>query len=145
MVYTSRMVAFSRQGNDELTDIIPIKEIITVKEIEVYLSNSFIDREDDAGADDACAFEINTLPDGYNSGRSYKMRAASKKSQGTIIEDLTRLSAREREKSEAKSKFKKSQDKVAAVVNSNFVQRFLALLIITVLFLCLPWFKLLFK
>ena len=134
MVYTSQLLVFARPGNDELADIIPLKEIVAVtgteEELEVDPLNPFTNNKNDEDADDAdCTLEIKTLQDGYNSGRVFKLRVISKKAQRTIIEDLTRFSAHEREKTVAKSNFKKTQDKIAAVINSNMVQMFLASLI----------------
>ena len=133
MVYTSQIVVFTRVGSEELTDIIPLNEILMVKELDADQFNSFIEtKEDEEEADDACVLQIDTLPNGYNSGRVYKILLTSKKFARTIIADLKRLSDRERERSEAKSRFKKIQDNVAGIINSRLVQQFLAFLIITV-------------
>ena len=135
MVYTNEMLVFARLGNDELADIVPLKEILSVtgtteKQLDIDPFNSFKGSFADKGGDDAvCMLEINTSPDGYNSGRVFKIRVVSKMDQEAIIEDLTRFSTREREKTIIRSKYKKTQDRIAAVINSNMVQMFLAFLI----------------
>ena len=137
MVYTNQILVFARLGDDELADIVPLKEILSVKvndtgeEPEVDPFDSFTDKSpDDSDAVNAeCTLEINTLPDGYNSGRIFKIRLNSKKDQQAIVEDLARFSVREREKTEVKSKYKQTQDKIAIVLDSNMVQMFLAFLI----------------
>jgi hypothetical protein len=136
MIYTSQLLVFTRLGHDELADIIPLAEIVSVTgyeaEREVDPFRSLIEEKVDNSDDPDCPIEIKTIPDGYNSGRVYRIRVISEKDRRAIIEDLTRFSAREQEKAISKSKFKKLQDKVAAVVNSNLVQRFLAFLIVMV-------------
>ena len=140
MVYTNKLLVFTRLGTDEIADIVPLKEILTVygieeSNIEVDPFSTFTDKGEDDADDAKCVLGINTVPDGYNSGRVYKIRVISKKHQQTIIKDLTGSSAREREKTEAKSKLKKMQDKIAVVIDSSLVQSFLAFLI-TVVRLC---------
>ncbi len=138
MIYTHRLLVFTRLGNDELADLVPLNEISVVNGTEMALEvdpfKSLIEENDDDADAAECAVEITTIPDGYNSGRVYKIRVISEKNRRAIIDDLNRFSAREREKAVSKSKFKKMQDKVAAVINSNLVQRFLAFLIVMVRF-----------
>ncbi len=144
MVYTDRILVFTRPGSDELVDIVPLREILsatgTEGEVEVDPFESFSDKQQDEVGDDSkepqCTLEIRTLPDGYNSGRVFKIRVLSKKSHRTVIEELTCLSEIEREIFEAKSKFKRMQDKIAGVIDSNPVQASLAFLIIMVRFCC---------
>jgi hypothetical protein len=142
MVYTDRILVLTRPGSDELVDIVPLREILTVngteEGLEVDPFDSFPDKQqDEVGGDSGeaqCTLEIRTLPDGYNSGRVFKIRVLSKKSHRTVIEELTSLSEIERERFEAKSKYKRMQDKIAGVANSNPVQTSLAFLIIMVRF-----------
>ncbi len=134
MIFTDKILVFTRLGNDELADIVPLKEILSIHGLEGELEvdpfkTSFIDEKIEDADEAECALEFNTIPDGYNSGRVYKIRVVSEKNRRAIIEGVSQFSAREREKAESKSKFKKSQDKVAAVINSNLAQRFLAVLI----------------
>ena len=73
--------------------------------------------------------QIETTPEGYNSGRPYQIQAKNGQDFRTLIEDLTRLSTIAREEAEKKSKFKKLQMRVGKVFNSNLVQQFFALMI----------------
>jgi hypothetical protein len=142
MVYTDQILVFTRPGSDELADIAPLKEILNVtgteKELEVDPFDSSPDKRPEEVGDDTdvaqYTLEIRTLPDGYNSGRVFKIRVLSEKKKRTVIEDLTRLSTIEREKFEAKSKYKKSQEKFAGVVNSKIVQTLVTFLITMVSF-----------
>jgi hypothetical protein len=141
MVYTNELLVFTRLGNDELADIVPLNEILTVHGLEGELEvdpfkNSFIGEQNEDADAAEFALEIKTILDGYNSGRAYRIRVKSEKDRQSITERLSYLSARERERAVSKSRFKQMQDRVAAVINSNFVQRFLAFLIIAVC-LCL--------
>ncbi len=106
-------------GNDELVDIIPLKEILTVKfngteqEFEVDPFSSFTS---DEGQDSnkgyvPCIIEISTLPDGY--GSNFQSTNNLKEYQRAILEDLTRFLAIEIEKTIAKSKLKRIQKKIA--------------------------------
>lgn len=134
MVYTNQLLVFTRLGNDDLVDIVPLKEIAQIKGIEedreVDPFNMLTEERGDVIPDDGgCILEINTALDGYNSGRVFKIRVNSNKAKQDIINDLTRFSSIERAKLVVKSKYKKMQDKIAVIIDSNMVQMFLALLI----------------
>ncbi len=139
MVYTNQLLVFTRLGNDDLVDIIPLKEIVAVRGIEeereVDPFSSFTEKTSNEDSGDAqCSLEVNTSSEGYNSGRVFMIRVDSKKAQQVIIDDLTRFSAHEREKIAMKSKYKKTQDKIAVIIDSTMVQKFSAFLITMVRF-----------
>jgi hypothetical protein len=142
MIYTSQLLVFARPGSDELVDIVPFNEILHIKissiekEHEVDTFNYVVEKTKDGdGNATEFALEIGTVSDGYNSGRIFRIRVISQKDQQAILDDLTRLCAREQEKLQIKSKYKKMQDRIAFVIDSNMVQISLAFLI-TMVWLC---------
>jgi hypothetical protein len=52
---------------------------------------------------------IRTVPNGFNSGRVYVLRACTEQQRAEIIADLTRLADEERKRAEARSRFKMNQ------------------------------------
>lgn len=134
MVYTKHFVAFSHHGNQDVIDIIPLVEIISVKEFTLEKDSVPAlgsDPETDASE---TMLEVSTRSGGYNSGLVYQIRAKSRKTLSNMSSDLQRLTRAAMEKAEAKSKFKKLQEKVAHNFNSDFTQGILALLICAVSF-----------
>jgi predicted RNA-binding protein YlxR (DUF448 family) len=78
------------------------------------------------------AFQIATIPDGYNSGRSYYLQADSSDVKQKVIEQLQALSQSARKRAEVKSLFRKVQDHVREVYTTKIFQGSAALLIIAV-------------
>jgi sulfate adenylyltransferase subunit 1 (EFTu-like GTPase family) len=52
---------------------------------------------------------IKTVPNGFNSGRVYVLRACTEQQRADIIADLTRRADEERKRAEARSRFKMNQ------------------------------------
>ncbi len=126
-------------------DIVPLNEILHVKissienghEVDTF--NYIVEKMNDGdGNATEFALEIGTVSAGYNSGRIFRIRVISQKNQQAILDDLTRLCAREQEKLLIKSKYKKMQDRIAVVIDSNMVQISLAFLI-TMVWLCVDY------
>ena len=80
--------------------------------------------------------QIKTAADGVNSGRTYYMSTRSspnaKECRQALVKQLSTQSKRARRKAEAKSRFRRSQDKVKAVQSSMPFQLCMAALIIAV-------------
>ncbi len=147
MIFTSKYVMFARQKTDAVIDVIPLHEISYLGErtragtIEKENRNSSTDMNDDEEANDIDSiagftklmFAINTVPDGYNSGRHYKIRATSSQNLRAIVRDLSFLCRAAADKAAAKSRLRKIQDKVSNLFNSSWTQRTLALVIFAVL------------
>jgi hypothetical protein len=142
IVYTKKIIAFSNVNNDAVIDVIPLHEVAGIRDtsrINAILADDTSEVNGSAGSnDDSTAnssknvVEIETSPAGYNSGRMYQIKAKSAQHFRNIFDDLTKLSTKAREEAEAKTKFKKTQNRVGKVVNSNPVQRFFAILIFAV-------------
>ena len=77
-------------------------------------------------------FQIKTIPDGYNSGRTYYLRAQSESTCRKITAALNKLCTAARERANVKSQFEKVQLRVRSIYCSNLFQIFTALLIIMV-------------
>jgi hypothetical protein len=78
------------------------------------------------------AFQIATVPDGYNSGRSYYLQADSGDVKQQIISHLQMLAKNAKKKAEVKSSFRKTQDRVRSVYVARPFQGAAALLIVAV-------------
>ena len=134
------MIAFSNVNDDDVLDVIPMNEILFVRDMSVLGEiadeesefNADIENEDANEDGKTNLLQIETTPEGYNSGRPYQIQTKSGQDFRSLLDDLTKLSATAREEAEKKSRFKKLQSKVGKVFNSNYMQQFLALLIIGV-------------
>jgi hypothetical protein len=131
MVYTKRLIAFARNGKQDVIDIIPLDEIISLKDMAVKNDQVTGNDDEEEGISDVMV-QLETRPDGYNSGRTYQIRSKSTKNVADILHDLCTLSKSAKERAAAKSKFRTMQGKVANIFNSDFVQRVLAFLIFAV-------------
>jgi hypothetical protein len=84
------------------------------------------------------AFQIATISDGYNSGRSYYLQADSGEVKQQIISQLKMLAKNAKKKAEVKSSFRKTQDRVRSVYVARPFQAATALLIVAVNPRCPP-------
>jgi hypothetical protein len=142
IVFTKKIIAFSNVNDDAVLDLIPLHEVTCIREnsqINEMMADDSSDingvntmNDDNSSVSNKNLFEIETNPTGYNSGRVYQIKAKSVKDCRTMVDDLTKLSANARDDAEAKSKFKKSQERFGKIYNSNTVQQFLATLIFAV-------------
>ncbi len=143
IVFTKKIIAFSNVNDDGVVDLIPMHEVTCIRDSSLRNEimaddNSELNETNASSNDDATAvtnknvFEIETTPTGYNSGRVYQIRTKSHQDFSTVFGHLSKLSADAREEAEAKTRFKKSQNRVGKVFNSNPVQGFLAILIFAV-------------
>lgn len=144
MVYTKKIIAFSNPNDDELLDVIPMSEVLIIRDMSVL--GEIADEDSACNADDneeldssveskgrtKNVLQIETSPEGYNSGRPYQIQTKSGQDFRVMFEDLSKLSAAARDEAEKKSRFKKLQSRVGKVFNSDPVQRFLAFMIIGV-------------
>lgn len=78
------------------------------------------------------AFQIHTVPGGFNSGRTYYLQAHSNQECETIVEKLNEYAAAARAKTHSASRAKLMQDRLRAVHDSRAFQSLSALVIITV-------------
>ena len=114
------MLAFALEGGDLILDRIPLAEITIIEEM-IY-KNDEVNENHKISLEDfekeqkfACAFQIHTIKDGFNSGRTYCLKTSSDDETQRIVAELTKSSAVAREKAEAKSRFTRSQDRVRSV------------------------------
>jgi hypothetical protein len=138
-VFTKKIIAFSNVNDDAVIDIIPLHEVLMIRDMSFYneiaddgseFNGTAASEEEKSTAEsNKNQFQIETSPQGYNSGRIYQIEANLPQSFRVLLEDLTKLSAAAREEAEAKSRFKKTQEKVGKVFNSDIVQRVLAIMI----------------
>jgi hypothetical protein len=138
MVLTTKYVVFGRVKTGEVIDMIPQHEITNVA---AESSTASMDEDEDEDGYESSAeasryvFCIHTIPDGYNSGRMYRLRANSSQNLKMALRNLSTLSRAAAEKATAKSEFRRTQDKVAKVFNNIWTQRVLAIIIFAVIFL----------
>ena len=145
LVFNKKVIAFANVNDDSVLDLVPLREVKNVR--DTTLQNEIMADEDsefdgtsvsnEDGPDAKNMFEIETNPEGYNSGRVYQIKAMSAQDFRSIFDNLTKLANTAREEAEAKSRFKKSQQRVGKVFNSNIIQRVLAVLVFGVRTACI--------
>jgi hypothetical protein len=153
LVYTEKLLTFGSSAG-EVIDVLPIKEIIAVRSaaearrraLATHHKDSTLDLDDeDATNDEEAAatttttsnvLTIHTQLDGYNAGCVYRVRAATIADHNLLIDDIGRIATAARERSLARSRFGRTQERVRVVFTSNPVQKFVALLILVVRSAC---------
>ena len=144
-MYTKKAIVITH--GDEILDVVPLHEVKRIRDMSAVKADpeeasSAADDEDEIDdADDYQAYsnkkrlnivQIETIPDGYNSGRMYELQPKNGQEMRLIVADLSRLSAIAIENAEAKSRLKKIQSKIAKVIDSDWSQRILAAMIFAV-------------
>ena len=141
MIFTKKVLAFSRASDEEVVDNIKLHE---VKQIRSISAGEQTGHSNLAPGNETCKpssaesesakniFQIETTEDGYNAGRTYKIQMKSEKDFGAAVDDLAKLCRIARDKAESKSKFKKIQDRVSKVFDSDTVQGIFSVLIFAV-------------
>ncbi len=139
MVLTKQLLVLARSSDDEVVDVVQLHEVKSIKDhsAQAQIGQMRVTPETENGVNSEWVhskktFQIETSEDGYNAGRMYTIQVKSEVDFKHVVADLIRLSTIAREKAEARSKFKKKQDQVSKVFNSNPVQGFFALLIFAV-------------
>ena len=141
LIYTKKLIAFSNLKEEDVLDVIPMSEIFIIRDMSILdkIAEDGSDSEDevlDCSVENEertkNVLQIETTPDGYNSGRPYQIQAKNGQDFRTLFDDLTKFSAIAREEAEKKSKFNKLQAKVGKVFNSKPMQQFFAMMIIGV-------------
>jgi hypothetical protein len=77
-------------------------------------------------------FQIDTLEDGDNKGRTYHLRTQTKKNCESTVEKLTRYSEKARFDEDKRSNFERSQLAVLKICKSQFYRAMVGLLILAV-------------
>jgi hypothetical protein len=79
------------------------------------------------------AFEVQTIENGYNSGRTYYLKAPSEEAGDSLCEELTRNAKRAKDAADASTRFQKAQNAVLAFYDSTPFQMCVAFLILAVM------------
>jgi hypothetical protein len=129
MVLTRHGVYFTlEEGSDVVRDYIPLHE---TKEISMK-------QKDNEGPGGLCAengahrFFVETIIDGYNSGRTYDLQAESPELCSKIVSMIGQLAQKARSASQKKTRFESSQQAVLKVHNSLLYQGAATTLILAV-------------
>ncbi len=112
-----------------MLDHIPLREIVSIEKLEHDRKNSTKILFDKVVSVNN-ALQIQTVPDGYNSGRKYFLQAESEAERDQVASNLTRLV--KSASTELISTHERRKMLVKEIYNSNTVQAFAALLIILV-------------
>jgi hypothetical protein len=141
MVFTKIALSFSRANDDEVVDVVKLHEVQCITDnsprdhidyMDLAPENEYSRMSTTKSEFAKKTFQIETTEEGYNAGRIYIIQMKSEKDFGTVVDDLTRLCKIARDKAEARTKFKRIQDRVSNVYDSNLVQGFFSLMIFTV-------------
>ena len=76
------------------------------------------------------SFKIRTLIDGYNSGRTYYLKASNDEQCANIVKQLSQSAKAAKKAKEAKTRFERSQERVRDVYHSAPCQSFVACMIV---------------
>ena len=120
------MVTFAQVNGEIVIDKIPLAEIESVRDMHS------IENEDLEKSKHLNQFMIETHTEGYNSGRTYYLKADSKDMCRNLIVKLDKCAVKARERANAKTAFALAQQRVGKVYNSTAFQNFFALLILAV-------------
>ncbi len=137
MIFTRKVLAFSRANDDEVVDNIKLHEVkqikITSARDQTGHSNLELENENKSSSVNSESakniFQIETTEDGYNAGRTYKIQVKSEMDFGAAVDDLSQLCRTARDRAKTKSKFKRIQDRVSKVYDSDSVQGIFSVLI----------------
>jgi hypothetical protein len=154
MIFTRDIVAFAHMDEDTLVDAIPSSEITGIFDMsqnvvpsrngsarlnrkeQTVETISHIDVAEHLGFGQMNTstniLQIQTMVDGYNSGRTYHLRTSSQEECTSLVDALSKKSKLARKMAEARTRFEKYQQKVGLVVTSTAYQCFIAFLIAVV-------------
>ena len=128
VVITKDCISFAFVGNDEEVDRVPLSGVDFVK---VFDENISVENHEIQSQNHFC-LQVATNPLGYNSGRSYMLRSVSSSSRDEVLVLLSKLSKDAKKRAKAKTGFQKLQLKTKKYYEKDFVQGFIALIIMTV-------------
>ncbi len=129
MVITKEVLAFAYSGDSNMLDYIPLSDIIGIANLQQDIQQSSSALFEKAVSVDN-VLQIQTTPEGYNSGRKYLLQTETEAERDKLVHDLKRRV--KRASKEVISSFKRKQLYVKRIYNSNVVQSFAALLIFLV-------------
>ena len=128
VVITKDCISFAFVGNDEEVDRVPLSGVDFVK---VFDENISVENHEIQSQNHFC-LQVATNSLGYNSGRSYMLRSVSSSSRDEVLVLLSKLSKDARKRAKAKTGFQKLQLKIKKYYEKDFVQGFIAMIIMTV-------------
>jgi hypothetical protein len=118
IVYTPKFIVFATPNGTEVIDVVPFVEIIGVR-IDDESPSPKVGTTKDILGEDASDSDtdtptatprktnlvviLQTEPDGYNSGRTYRLRATTARDSTLLAEEVGRLSVSARAKLQRKS------------------------------------------
>jgi hypothetical protein len=116
----------SRNACQIQVDEIPLAEIASVQ--DAAMAGQHLPQGSLEAAENQQLFHdaiiIHTIPGGYNSGRTYYLKANSGLECSKILAEISAFSHAARQRAESKSKFANMQRRVRNVYNSRIVQGF---------------------
>ncbi len=129
VVITKEVIAFAYENDSTMLDYIPLSEIIGIENLQQgnQKSSSVLFEK---AVSVVNALQIQTMPEGYNSGRKYLLQTETENDRDQLVQNLKRLV--KRASKEVISSFKRRQMYVRRIYNSNAVQSIAALLIFLV-------------
>ena len=123
------MMIFAQMSDDVVVDKIPLTEI---KQVQEMVNGDIGEDHESKLANQTTDLMVETLPEGYNSGRTYYLSAESATSCRNTVQILTRYSKDAYKRANSKTLLSRTQQQFGTVANSTFFQNTMALLIITV-------------
>jgi hypothetical protein len=134
VVWSHDLVQFYRQKDGAVVDAIPLSEVELVQEMndDALSVQTESERKSETSKKKYHTFQIKTVFDGYNSGRSYYLRTKPDAESSRIVPHLRDSSEAARKRAVVLSRFKQAQKAVRLFHDSIFFQIAVCLLIVTV-------------
>ena len=126
VVVTKDLIIFGFIGEDVRIDVIPLDEVLYVKEMD-EVSSEELDKEHHRSFSNV--MQIATMDGGYNSGRIYYLSAESKEFMDGLIAELSAKVESARTHAISRTWLRKVQHKLRAHYDSPHFQGLMAILI----------------
>ena len=138
-VVTEETISFSLPNEDLEIDFIPLHEVSKVEEMFTNDGGSMRRLPHSVDLLEECeavlldnAFQVATIPAGYNSGRTYYLKVESAQESRQLVRQLQELAERAAQRVAGKTRIRLMQESMRRIYNSNPFQTVAASLIIAV-------------
>ena len=123
IAWSHDLAQFCREKDGPVVDAIPLSEVELVQEMnDDSLSLQSESKGHAENVKNYSTFQIKTVPDGYNSGRTYYLRTMPDPAPSRIIQKLREGTNAARKRAVVMSRFKQAQKFVRQFHDSTFFQ-----------------------
>jgi hypothetical protein len=126
------MMIFAQMNDDVVLDKIPLAEIKQVQEMLYGENENSTENHESRLANQNTELMVETLSEGYNSGRTYYLKAESVTSCRDTVQILARHSKDAYKRANSQTVLSRTQGNLRTLAYSTVFQNIMALLIVTV-------------